>query len=87
MKTTTRDRLWGFFFIFGAVPISLIMPSVGIIGGIALVVISNILRSRASMATQQDFLRYATIAGVVAMITGITIIVLGFNISNISIPS
>ncbi|NOK61460.1 MAG: hypothetical protein GFH27_549311n133 [Chloroflexi bacterium AL-W] len=87
MKTPTREMLWGLFLVFSAVPISLIMPLVGIIGGVALIITSIVLRAKSTEALQHLFLRYVTIAGMVGIITGLTFILANLNITNNSIPT
>lgn len=87
MKTTTREMLWGLFLVFSAVPISLIMPLVGIIGGVALIITSIVLQAKSTEALEHLFLRYVTIAGIVGIITGLTLILVSLNVANTSIPT
>ncbi|MEM8533454.1 MAG: hypothetical protein AAGF95_21620 [Chloroflexota bacterium] len=87
MKTPTREMLWGLFLVFSAVPISLIMPLVGIVGGVALIITSIMLRAKSTEAIQHLFLHYVTIAGMVGIITGLTLMLVGLNITNTSVPT
>lgn len=87
MKTPTREMLWGLFLVFSAMPISLIMPLVGIIGGVILIIISIVLRAKSTQALQHLFLRYVTIAGAIGIITGTTLLLSSLNIANTSMPT